>query len=243
MAPGGLGCTTGYYKGAASQVVFFHFSGQVHLQATSAFEKWLGLSEHVPCCFQALHPSSCTTGPATPASSKTKQTSPQWTPASKTATVLAGVFPFPSILAISCLMVGPSQNVQKCSAWLEFLQSQLVQLGSWECKLRMSHLSGKRMKNYRDRHRSQEQDLVNLVVPTCLWHPLAVWLLYVKFDFARDSTYCHFFPHLFAAEGLEWMTVLLGSLQAMPFVYRRLRMRKTYSNIATLAACASRSKR
>ena len=31
-----------------------------------------------------------------------------------------------------------------------------------------------------------------------------------------------FFPlHLFPAEGLEWMTVLLGSLQAMPFLYRR----------------------
>ena len=31
-------------------------------------------------------------------------------------------------------------------------------------------------------------------------------------------------PHLFPAEGLEWRTVLLGSLQAMSFPYRRLRM-------------------
>ena len=36
---------------------------------------------------------------------------------------------------------------------------------------------------------------------------------------------CIFFsPHRFRAEGLEWMTVLLGSFQAMPFLYRRLRM-------------------
>ena len=33
-----------------------------------------------------------------------------------------------------------------------------------------------------------------------------------------------FLPHLFSAEGLKWMTVLLGSFQAMPFLYRRLRM-------------------
>ena len=31
-------------------------------------------------------------------------------------------------------------------------------------------------------------------------------------------------PHLFSAKGLKWMTVLLGSLQAMPFLYWRLRM-------------------
>lgn len=33
-----------------------------------------------------------------------------------------------------------------------------------------------------------------------------------------------FSPLLFLAEGLSWMTVLLGSLQAAPFLYRRLRM-------------------
>ena len=33
-----------------------------------------------------------------------------------------------------------------------------------------------------------------------------------------------FSPLLFLAEGLSWMTVLLGSLQAAPFLYRWLRM-------------------
>lgn len=33
-----------------------------------------------------------------------------------------------------------------------------------------------------------------------------------------------FFPHLLPAEGLDWMTVLMGSFQAMPFLVRQLRM-------------------
>ena len=33
-----------------------------------------------------------------------------------------------------------------------------------------------------------------------------------------------FFPAPFSRRGLSWMTVLLGSLQAVPFLYRRLRM-------------------
>ena len=33
-----------------------------------------------------------------------------------------------------------------------------------------------------------------------------------------------FFPAPFSRRGLSWMTVLLGSLQAAPFLYRRLRM-------------------
>ena len=36
--------------------------------------------------------------------------------------------------------------------------------------------------------------------------------------------YFFFFRSFFLAEGLFWMTVLLGSLQAAPFLYRRLRM-------------------
>jgi len=40
------------------------------------------------------------------------------------------------------------------------------------------------------------------------------------------SVYLIFFsPHLLPARGLEGMTVLLGSLQEMPFLYRRFRMR------------------
>ena len=38
------------------------------------------------------------------------------------------------------------------------------------------------------------------------------------------AVFFFFFPLLFLAEGLSWMTVLLGSLQATPFLYRRLRM-------------------
>ena len=41
---------------------------------------------------------------------------------------------------------------------------------------------------------------------------------------SRVSGLIYFSPAPFSAEGLEWMTVLLGSLQAMPFLYPRLRM-------------------
>ena len=39
-----------------------------------------------------------------------------------------------------------------------------------------------------------------------------------------DVTFFFFLRSFFLAEGLFWMTVLLGSLQAAPFLYRRLRM-------------------
>ena len=40
----------------------------------------------------------------------------------------------------------------------------------------------------------------------------------------QDSVNCFFSPHLLPAEGLEWMIGFRGNLQAMPFLYRRLRM-------------------
>ena len=45
-------------------------------------------------------------------------------------------------------------------------------------------------------------------------------------NFGSSCPRCFFFflRSFFLAEGLFWMTVLLGSLQAAPFLYRRLRM-------------------
>ena len=40
----------------------------------------------------------------------------------------------------------------------------------------------------------------------------------------EDNCFFFFLRSFFLAEGLFWMTVLLGSLQAAPFLYRRLRM-------------------
>ena len=48
--------------------------------------------------------------------------------------------------------------------------------------------------------------------------------MHIDGSWTNGGTIFFFLRSFFLAEGLFWMTVLLGSLQAAPFLYRRLRM-------------------